>query len=746
MSASPAERGNPYLGPEIALLGPYDYDGVTMRVFPLRASPYALEKLCRCYLGIAPDIVRVRPALPYVFLLAINYGRMSPEAASVGWVAQNEVVFSVPVEWSHREDGRWETRWATVSPFIFVDEELSATTGREVYGWPKVLAWLDAEVNPWMTDPRRRRRLMTLKTMAYSELYAGQRRRPRTLLEVEQETSQALAQMPPDLQRLFSPLSAVPRSLVETLSTAGVLAGTFASALSAIGDVPLRSMLAAMWRSLCRRAPDLCVDMINLKQFRSSRPSSACYQALVNSPMQVRRYDAGGFLGTVELLRGDASAGFYVHIHQWPDFPIVESLGLEVEERFDSRGVSVATVRPMYPFWLSLDLRYGLGERLCWRTERSVWYTRSRRRRVGESPFTQPHRYVTTLGSGSQPIEGPFDFWDTTIRFLPLAADHRKLMRNFKFLRIPGVGSFRPSLPLVLLAVTSYGKMSSEANNVGWWADRDVTFLIPMRLRFDDGERACEGGVDEEKHYALFCAYVFSDSSVAVTTGREVTGQPVVMARLDPGLDPWIESGGLRASRRLLEMRTQAFPALNVGQTRTERLLLEIEEAAAAPAPRGAPERFDNLSELLDSGKTVDIYEISLKEFREAEDPNLACYQAIVPLQVTIGNKREVGTLDSGYRVKIHEYQGQPIVERLGLKVVRREICDDGTVVATLAAPSAPFWLKADIRTVLQTAICWRAGTSEWEGIEEARRYFNMRDDMPKRVKDLDDVMRSVAP
>jgi len=160
---------------------PFSFQGVTCRAFPLKANIARLTQFCNSYLNmdIPPEIVYFRPALPYVYLMVLNYGSMAPsaiQAQNFGWVAQNEVTFLVPLErWCrHKSTGKPVfTDWANVSPFIFVDSEISLATGREVYGWPKVLAHVEADIPLWTTNPRSPLRLFNLSIPMFSPRLCG---------------------------------------------------------------------------------------------------------------------------------------------------------------------------------------------------------------------------------------------------------------------------------------------------------------------------------------------------------------------------------------------------------------------------------------------------------------------------------------------------------------------------------------------------------------------------------------------
>ena len=58
---------------------PFQFTGVTARVFPLKANMARLAAFCDAYVNmdIPPEIVHYRPALPYVYLMVLDYGSMS---------------------------------------------------------------------------------------------------------------------------------------------------------------------------------------------------------------------------------------------------------------------------------------------------------------------------------------------------------------------------------------------------------------------------------------------------------------------------------------------------------------------------------------------------------------------------------------------------------------------------------------------------------------------------------------------
>ena len=217
-------------------------------------------------------------------------GRMSAEFANLGWTSQREIGFIIPLEWRQEKEGRLAFRdWAMVAPFIFVDDSWSLATGREVYGWPKIKAWLTPEVDPWMSSPTLQDRVLTLSTMVIPELYAGERQEPRVLLEIERAPSPSFFQFFPTPWNPLNPLVSLSQALLNVRSVMGTAAEILLG-LPSLGyaqDRDLRSLREMVGKFLQYAAPfssPLASNNITLKQFRDAEePLYICYQALVNS-------------------------------------------------------------------------------------------------------------------------------------------------------------------------------------------------------------------------------------------------------------------------------------------------------------------------------------------------------------------------------------------------------------------------------------------------------------------------------
>lgn len=738
---------------------PARFTGVTARVFPLKARMDVLRAFCSSYLNIADTIVEFQPSLPYVYLMVLNYGRMSAEIENLGWVSQHEVAFAVPIDWYRIESGKpVYVDSGAVCPFIFVDNELSLSTGREVYGWPKVMAWLEPEVSPWLENPRNDLRLMSLSTMLYPKLFAGERQRREVLLQIRQRPVPSFSQFPPDLANPLSPLMRLPTAMMNWLKLLGQ-AFEMATRLPLLGYgegavPPLARMLRQTSGSMNPFAPPAQLNQITLKQFRDAEhPTHVCYQAIVNSTIETLRFNGGSLLGEPQLLAGDPTGGFEILVHRYGAEPIIESLGLDVAREVAVDGVAVSALDPVLPFWVDVDLAYGSGKALCWRTNKSDWYTPSGPKPVeiqsGAAPAPGPsaveedgphgHPYDTALGAALQDVAGPFEFPNATVRVMPLMADATKLATFCDRYLNDEVGAdvyrFEPWGSYVYLVVTNFEEMSSAKANLGFWAEREVTFFIPVKwYGVEDAKKLVSVG--------LVPIYGFADSGTAAITSREVNGQPTMTSAIKSPPNSWLSESGPSAGEnaRLMTLETTVYPAIRLGQRAEWRTLIDIfafdplrynddvswravadtwgEELLRDHRDKIArkgdhPEAFDDLRalavELLANRQPINI--ITLKQFRDVEEPLCACYQALVLGRREIDVVYDLREIEETVHVGIHRFPSLPIVEKLGLSI---KWTKTGAEAVDVLQPVRPFWMRVGLKDYLGVNLCWRIDT-KWQ-------------------------------
>lgn len=562
---------SPFLSRSPGMVPPFNFPGVTMRVFPLKADMYVLRAFCDKYLNVAPpEVAEFEPFAPFVYMIVLHYGKMSVEAANLGWISQHEVTFSVPLLWHRRRaNGRETVDWAYVTPFIFVDNPLSLTTGREVYGWPKVLSHFQSDIDRWMRSPTNAQTLMSMSTLVVDQI--GGVESEQVLLEIEDTLIPNTPLAPPAYKPLFRALTAAPRALLSSLSLASDLMSIW-TAPPLLGYSPndrrlLMQSLAQGFQSTLPLRGSPYYNIVTQKQFRDVQfPQTLCYQALVMSRMTLRRYNRGGLLGDFSYFQGDNSGGLRILVHRYATQTIVDILGLEVDQQMAVAGRAVDILMPIYPFWLDLDVEYGRGSTLCWRTRESAWHRGSE---ILPSAPAQPpgHLYNTAQGPTFVDIGGPQQSDDTTINILPLLASFERLQQVVdNYLNVAPDVRFEACGQYVYLVTMSFGQVTSSLDALGSIAGRELAFYIPVLQR----------GADGQEKRALLAPFIYADNSTVAVTGREVGGIPMMQAQLASPPDTWMR--GPSGWRTLLQVTTLLFPVQDLGVEATQRVLLDIYE------------------------------------------------------------------------------------------------------------------------------------------------------------------------
>jgi len=497
------------------------------------------------------------------------------------------------------------------------------------------------------------------------------------------------------------------------------------------------------------RARTFWLNLVNLKQFRDAEdPDAACYQAIVNSRMDVDRYNGGGLL--FNPLRGDPSGGFHIRIYHEQSQPIIESLGLEVAEEAMVEGRRAATLRPLLALWLDGDVSYGTGEALCRRTRNSSWDTGTGR---GE-PANDSNAYNTTQGAALAEMPGPFFFPNSTIRVLPLMADAERLGSFCAAYLDNEHYRFEPWGSCVYLTASSHEDVSAETESLGSLTLREVSFLVPVKW-YDRAGKLLS--------VALVAPFGYMDDETAAITAHEVYGLEVAQAAIESPANAWMnDAGPIETRQPLLRLTTAVLPALYLGRKAEQRRLVEVQEADALASSEDPvwrfiaqdwgqrlvadhrrkvatkekyPAEFVNSAalaiELLAHGEYVNS--IALKQFRDCEEPNRACYQALILNRRSIKNIFDIREIEGRIHVRIDRYPTQPIVERLGLAVKWTDSTSGPTAIDILQ-PIRPFWMKVAMKQGLSRNLSWRAGTKLWKTEAAPPLYFSRSDETRTRV------------
>jgi len=765
---------------------PFSFHGVNCRLFPLQANISRLTDFCDDYLNMdIPDsIVHYIPALPYVYFTVIDYGRMSPllfSAQQTGWVSQREVFFLIPLEVWRRERGKMVFKeWACVSPFIFVDDTLSLTTGREVYGWAKILTEIEQDPSSLMQDLAAPARVFGMKAPVFPKEYAGRREENRVFVEVIREPAPNLVTFPflqggalPGLSDSLKTwiglagdgldmLSALPiRGYRSTRSIGSTLQMTKVAAAEALRMFPTRFRRRLVEQTQDSplgygREAEAFVNQITLKQFRAvGHPDQACYQSLVSSRMGLDRVNRCGLLGDYRVLLGDPSGGYSVRVHQYNAYPVVDSLGLKVHRTEQVGEAQVAVLKPVFPFWTDVDLYYDKGKTVCYRhrgessnAKPSPWLTEDDDgHSVAGGVITEPPEYGipynTIRGGSTQAVVGPFHFPDVTLQVYPLLASRDKLKEFVDtYLNSPLNPAFAPASGIhfetfgeyAYLMVESIGRtegvMWSETNNLGQWADKTVAFCVPVKL-IKDGKL---------HSIALASPYRFANDNRAVISDREINGRIAVMSTIQGPPDVWLDESGPVKERNLLELSTEVLPALDVGAQTETRVLLRVSgklpedynntarwrlvgdrwrNPLLADLVRKTAYTRDN-PELVEKAKTLalqlfalqaPINWINIKQYRDAEFNDRACYQSLVNVSRVIERVFDIREIEERLFVRITDLPDFPIVSALGLKTLA---VTSGEDVEHVLQPIRPFWMRISVKENLGETLAWRVDAGAW--------------------------------
>jgi hypothetical protein len=757
---------------------PFIFNNLSTRVFPLRASLDSLQRLCDGYLNfVPPEAGRFRAYMPYVFLMVLDYSQIGEAVMRVGWFAQFEVFFSVPVEWYKLVNGNWVFHdWAVFTPYIFVDDSFSVPLGRIVYGFPKILAKVTSASSGWVRDPAAPVTLAKVETSVFPETYSGRQLEMRKFLEIRRAAPMSNFQVPAD------PLS--PMMPWVMASNVAQAFGGFArdalwmaqaqrlfpiSPLTYPGIAP--QMLARMAPALSPSGPGFIQNSLNLKQFRrSDDPELACYQAVTNGQMRTTGFNGAGLLGEERTFLGDASGGLAIQICQYQSLPIARTLGLEVHRSWRSGDVEVAELKPVMPFWMSIDMIYDEGTSIAWRGPDGIWKSETGTTfpSAGSLKTSPGPLFNSSVASVSEAIAGPFQFSGATVRVLPLLA-HRSKMQEYLNLFIneaieepmraadgkqeevrltvwarpkaqvnPGheIGG---DLAYVYLTATSFTEVTSKTNNVGDWAKYELSFLIPVKW-----ERKVNG-VWTVAGVGAVPAYTFIDNCIGVVSRMEVQGIEALTANFVRPESVWLKGGeskGADTPQTLLRVDTEVWRAVGEGQKALPEKVLEIRQSednaglGKDDSSELAYERSEQLRleqgtkvgtkakvpgcckiaralalELLGNRTPICMY--TLKQFRDVRDPDKACHQAITRVVRELKEVVDLREIEETLTVHFHDFPSLQIVETLGIVAVTPpEAHATGIVYSAQAV--RPFYIQGTLDEPLAERLADRTADEGW--------------------------------
>ena len=290
-------------------------------------------------------------------------------------------------------------------------------------------------------------------------------------------------------------------------------------------------------------------------------------------------------------------------------------------------------------------------------------------RRPAEPQAALP-RYIDRPGEMS--LRSPYVMEDVWMTALVLKARQGALGALLdRYLNIPARGQVRyvPAAPFVVLAAAFSGRAFSgnpEHRRLGYMPETDVAFWVPAWAM-----RAGRGGLIPER-LVWFLPHVFVTTGAAAAAGREIYGFPKSVVEVE-----------MRRSGRALDHLSVVGEVLarNTPETcGTRARILEVTRSSAGAGPvRSVAEVIGDVIRPLDSSGawaeslarrfTADEVTIAfLKQFRDVQHTDRACYQAIIEAKASVSTLRGYGSIPGTFQVSWGDYASHPFTADLGLE------------------------------------------------------------------------------
>ncbi|MFY0568385.1 NAD(P)-binding protein [Archangium lansingense] len=285
-------------------------------------------------------------------------------------------------------------------------------------------------------------------------------------------------------------------------------------------------------------------------------------------------------------------------------------------------------------------------------------------------PRVELPRYVDR--PGEMALRAPYMMEEVSMTALVLRARQGALSALLdRYLNNPARGHVRyvPAAPFVVLAAAFAGRAFSgdpEHRRLGYMPETDVAFWVPAWAM-----RPGKGRLIPER-LVWFLPHVFVSTGAAAAAGREIYGFPKSVVDVEA-----------RRSGHALDYLSVVGEVLarNTPETcGTRARILEVTRSNAAPGPlRSVAEVLGEAMRPLDpSGAwassmarrvTADEVTIAfLKQFRDVQHTDRACYQAIIEAKASVRTLRGYGPLPGTFQVRWGDHASHPFSADLGLE------------------------------------------------------------------------------
>jgi hypothetical protein len=265
---------------------PFPLDGMNSQALLLHADYHQLVRTTDRWLNSVPGCEwRYVPLLPFVICNPVWINRITWTPAGQGWMRESDFNFAYYVACFK---GAVFHHIAVAQAYLVVDNPLTVSTGREVFGYRKVFGQMEYLAGTYQP--------IAASTWLYKEETA----------DAELELAEVARILPPPgwpaatRQADFEDL----KQLIEL----------------AAGDLILDAVTGVMKLIETFRAGNLTVAyLLQLRDVED--PTSAAFQAVMESPMQITKLHSAWFL----------PPGFKVRLTDYPSYPLISDLGIRVD-------------------------------------------------------------------------------------------------------------------------------------------------------------------------------------------------------------------------------------------------------------------------------------------------------------------------------------------------------------------------------------------------------------------------------
>ncbi|WP_414753479.1 hypothetical protein [Anabaena sp. CCY 9910] len=282
---------------------PYEIKGTKMYAFVVEGSMAKLQEVCDKYLNDPNNgEIEYRPAMNYLILTFNKIDSLSsinPPDYDKGTVFEEEAIFWMLTVVGKRVGPLFiAERLAWFMPYLYVNNSPILVSGREVYGFFKQLGTFQ------IPDLNQEPDLLTVDTLVFKDFSPTSKSIDARLLEVKRVST------------------GEKHEAIKTWDTFEEAVRAIASLLFENDEIIFPGLQLPF--NLLEYLLAKIVPLVTLKQIRDVENSKkACYQALIESPMQLQTFYGGKLFGFNGF--GDQ---FQLKINNFASQPIVQDLGL----------------------------------------------------------------------------------------------------------------------------------------------------------------------------------------------------------------------------------------------------------------------------------------------------------------------------------------------------------------------------------------------------------------------------------